>query len=64
MNSEITKQFDHLQKLQRQKERARQPFLKYAKVNCGAIIESVHQQYKAMAYSLRRIVCNEDEVHI
>ena len=28
------------------------------------MIEKVHQHYKAMAYSLRRIVCSEDESHI
>lgn len=40
------------------------PFKRYEKANCSEIIEKVHQNYKAMAYSLKRLMCREEDTHI
>lgn len=64
MNDHVESQLCQLTKVQKFMLDSQQPYLKYEKVNCSEVIEKVHQHYKAMAYSLKRIVCSEDESHI
>lgn len=60
MNSEISDQLDKLNDIYDNKNNKKS--IKTA--SCSELIQKLQMDYKAMSYSLRRIVCSEEDSHI
>lgn len=64
MNEEVTEMYrTWVRRLQIEEEK-KNPYRNLSKLNASEQIQMVHQHFQAMQYSLRRIVCSEEESHI
>lgn len=62
MNDEVSETLEKLSNIENRKAQKASPYGNLSE--CAQMIYKVQQDCKAMTYSLRRIVCGEEDSHI